>query len=302
MVTTIRSDTLSAQADAFAERITRESRSNLALAFVCLSRERRRDMNLFYAYCRLIDDIADDPEIPLTRKQRSLTAWRSALEGNLGALQGDDQLLCRLLLELVETRGVDPAHYLELIDGVEMDLEGRRYPDFEALRLYCHRVASVVGLVSIKLFGCQARESHDYAIALGLAFQLTNIIRDVGKDYRNGARIYLPLDEMEQHQVTEQHLAEKQQTPQFRALMAAQADRARNYYHQSRTFLTSQDIRSLMAAEIMYSVYGSLLRRMEKTGFRVLTHDYRLGKCQKLSLILTTMLAGWMNRPSPIHV
>lgn len=290
------------EAEAFAARITRNSQSNLALAFVCLPKDRRRDMNVFYAFCRLIDDIADNPAEADAHKQRQLDAWKSGLTGNPHALEADDALLCQLLLELVERRDVQPEHYLELIAGVEMDLAGRIYRTFDELKLYCHRVASVVGLVSIRLFGCQARESTDYALSLGLAFQITNIIRDVGRDYRESGRIYLPREEMERHGITETDIAGQRETEAFRNLIREQADRAKTYYRESHQFLQKQETQTLAAAEIMRSVYAKLLLKMERDDFRVLTRNYRLSKPLKLSLILRTLLATRLNKPSPIHV
>ncbi len=295
--------TLASEAEAFAARITRASRSNLALAFFCLPKDRRRDMTIFYAFCRLIDDIADEPGPSIETKRQQLTAWRRGLEGGPG-LAGEDELLCHLLRGLVTVRGVDPAHYQALIDGVEMDLDGRRYANWQELQVYCHRVASVVGLVSIRLFGCRQPASEEYALALGLAFQLTNIIRDVGRDYRNGARIYLPLDELAAHGVTEMDLAGGKETVAFRRMLAAQAERAAYFYAEAVRHWTPEDGPALRAAEIMHAVYGRLLAKIARSGFDVLSREHRLTKFEKLAAIARATWAGWLNKPTanPVQV
>src|SRR3977135_2801240 len=184
-----------------AAKITRASKSNLALAFVALSRERREDITIFYAFCRVIDDIADSAELTIQEKARDLTAWRGWLrEGT-----ADEPTLARGLRGLVAKYSLTPARLEEIIDGVEMDLHNARYNSFEELRVYCYRVASAVGLVSIEIFGYRNPACRQYAIQLGLALQMTNIIRDVGKDLENG-RIYLPQEDLARFDYPEEDL------------------------------------------------------------------------------------------------
>ncbi|MCA1657692.1 MAG: squalene/phytoene synthase family protein, partial [Verrucomicrobiaceae bacterium] len=168
-----------------AEKITRASKSNLALAFVALGRERRADITIFYAFCRVIDDIADSAEASTGKKARALADWRRWLRQS----EADEDALARELRAVMEKYSLTAAMLEEIIDGVEMDLRNVRYETFEELRVYCYRVASAVGLVSIEIFGYRNPACRDYAIQLGLALQMTNIIRDVGKDLSNG-RIY----------------------------------------------------------------------------------------------------------------
>ena len=167
-----------------AAAVTKKSKSNLAFAFACIPKSRRDDMVTFYAYCRLIDDIADDTCLPVDEKRVRLEAWRQ------GLLHGfeDPGPVESSTVELFEKYQIDPAVPIQIIDGMEMDLETKRYQTWEELRLYCYRVASVVGIVSQRIVGCRQPESIDYWIALGYALQVTNIMRDVGKDFVDDGR------------------------------------------------------------------------------------------------------------------
>ena len=161
-----------------AAKITRQSKSNLALAFVSLGPKQREDITTFYAFCRLIDDIADAPGVAVGAKREALAQWRVALREE----RAMEPALARELRALIAKYRLTPEMLEEIIAGVEMDLSISRYANFEDLRLYCYRVASAVGLVSIEIFGYRNPRCRDYAIELGLALQTTNIIRDVGKD------------------------------------------------------------------------------------------------------------------------
>ncbi len=185
-----------------AEEITRASQSNLAFAFISLGKERRRDITIFYAYCRLIDDIADSTELPAEEKARQLKVWRDALHSPV-ALESP---LAPEVRGLTARYAITPAMLEEILDGVEMDLTIARYETFAGLREYCYRVASAVGLVSIEIFGYKNPACREYAIELGLALQVTNIVRDVAKDLANG-RIYLPREDMARFDYSEADLA-----------------------------------------------------------------------------------------------
>src|ERR1041384_4431270 len=174
-----------------AAKITRQSRSNLALAFVALGRERRNDITVFYAFCRVIDDIADASDAMPEHNTKELRAWRTWIRESAS---GEPEL-ARDFRGLYSKYSITPPMLDEIIDAVEMDLRNVRYQTFEELRLYCYRVASAVGLVSIEIFGYRNPACRDYAIELGFALQITNIIREVGKDLKNG-RIYLPLEDL----------------------------------------------------------------------------------------------------------
>jgi phytoene synthase len=267
-----------------AENITRASGSNLALAFVALPRDRRRDMSVFYAFCRLVDDIVDEPA-PRAEKEAALARWRQSVRA---AVPGEDPL-APSVRELIDRYRIPPAHFLEIIAGMEMDLDGASYETWEDLRLYCHRVASVVGLVSLEIFGARDPGAKDYALNLGLAFQLTNILRDVGQDFANGRRIYIPREDMARFGVTPGDLASASRSEAFLSLMDFEAERAAGFYRAAVAARPGPDRKALVAAEIMRAVYSRLLEKMRLDRWRVFDRRYSLGKVAKLWLVLR----GW---------
>ncbi|MEY2528142.1 MAG: 15-cis-phytoene synthase [Verrucomicrobiota bacterium] len=273
-----------------AAKITRESKSNLALAFVALGRERRNDITIFYAFCRVIDDIADSPEVAPDEKAKELRAWRGWIRDSAA----DEPSLARDLRGLYAKYAITPAMLEEVIDGVEMDLGQVRYNTFEELRVYCYRVASAVGLVSIEIFGYHNPGSRDYAIQLGFALQMTNILRDVGKDLSNG-RIYLPEEDMVRFGYRESDLEARKYNEAFVRLMEFEAERATEFFSRAAALLPREDRRSMVAAEIMASVYRTLLRRMKADRFRVFEKEYRLSKVEKGGRIAGQLLRFFLN-------
>ena len=274
-----------------AAKITRASKSNLALAFVALGRERRNDITIFYAFCRVIDDIADSTELSVEEKARDLTAWRHWLRKDTT----DEPALARDLRGLIAKYSLTPAMLEEIIDGVEMDLRHVRYNSFEELRVYCYRVASAVGLVSIEIFGYSNPACRQYAIELGLALQTTNIIRDVGKDLSNG-RIYLPQQDLARFDYSEEDLRLRKYNEPFLRLMEFEAARAEEFFANAAKLLPREDRRSMVAAEIMRSVYQALLRRMKADGFRVFEKEYRLSRLEKSGHVAAQLLRVSLNR------
>jgi len=268
-----------------AAKITRQSKSNLALALIFLGRRRRRDMTVFYAFCRVIDDIADAADLKVDEKQRRLSEWR----GWLRASTTDEPILASDVRALIAKYSLPVEMLEEIIGGVEMDLKKSRYPTFAELRVYCYRVASAVGLVSIEIFGYRNPACKEYAIQLGLALQMTNIIRDVGKDLRNG-RIYLPLEDLARCDYSETELADRRYNERFVRLMQFEAARAREFFAAAAASLPPEDRKSMIAAEIMSSVYRALLQRMELDKFRVFEKEYRLSKLEKGGRIAAQLL------------
>lgn len=273
-----------------AAKITRESKSNLALAFVALGRERRNDITIFYAFCRVVDDIADSPESSVEEKASQLQAWRRWIRESAP----DEPALARDLRGLYAKYAITPPMLDEIIDGVEMDLRNVRYETFEELRVYCYRVASAVGLVSIEIFGYRNAACRDYAIALGLALQVTNIIRDVGKDLNN-ARIYLPQEDLARFGYSEADLRARKYNDAFVRLMDFESERAEVFFSQAAALLPREDWRSMVAAEIMASVYHALLRRMKSDQFRVFDKEYRLSKIEKSTRVAGQLLRLCLN-------
>ena len=270
-----------------AARITRRSKSNLALAFISLGRERRQDITTFYAFCRVIDDIADSPQLSVAEKAQALSAWRTWL---IKPGSGEDSLAAEMRA-LIAKYHLTPPMLEEIVAGVEMDLSISRYATFDELRVYCFRVASAVGLVSIEIFGYRNPRCKEYAVELGLALQTTNIIRDVGKDMRQG-RIYLPQDELARFAYAEDELLRAQHNDRFIALMRFQAERSRAFYRKAAALLPPEDRRSMVAAEIMSAVYRSLLGKIERDRFRVFDKEYRLNRLQKSALVVRQLLVG----------
>ena len=245
-----------------AAAITRQSKSNLALAFVSLGRERKRDITIFYAFCRVVDDIADSAELSVTEKRVRLANWRQML---LAAGPGEP-LLARDVRQLVHKYSLPPEMLEEIIAGVEMDLRILRYPTFQELRVYCYRVASAVGLVSIEIFGYRNPRCREYAINLGLALQMTNIIRDVWKDFQAG-RIYLPQEDLVRFQYSEADLTKREYNDHFLQLMEFQAARAKEFFSRAAAALPLEDRRAMAPAEIMASIYRACFVGLNWTSF-----------------------------------
>jgi 15-cis-phytoene synthase len=280
-----------------AAKITRQSKSNLALAFISLGPERKRDITVFYAFCRVIDDIADSGELSVVEKQTRLTKWRQMLQ----APAADESPLAADVRQLMAKYSLPAAMLEEIIAGVEMDLNIQRYATFEELRVYCYRVASAVGLVSIEIFGYRNPRCKEYAIELGLALQMTNIIRDVAKDLRDG-RIYLPQEDMARFAYSDSDLQERRYDEHFLQLMQFEAARARNYFSRAAAALPREDRRSMAPAEIMASIYRGLLGQMELDKFRVFEKEYRVSKPEKAGRIATQLFKSLLNLPSRTSV
>jgi phytoene synthase len=266
-------------------KITRASKSNLALAFISLGHERRRDITTFYAFCRVIDDIADDADLGVDEKRRRLTEWRESLR----EARPNESSFAADVRELMQKYPITSEMLEEIIAGVEMDLTIQRYQTFEELRVYCYRVASAVGLVSIEIFGYRDPQCKEYAIQLGLALQMTNIIRDVAKDLRAN-RVYLPQEDLRRFGYSEQELQTRQYNDRFLDLIQFEAARVRQFFGNAAVALPEQDRKSMVAAEIMSSIYRGLLRRMELDKFRVFEKEYALSKLEKIVRITAQLL------------
>lgn len=276
--------------------ITRKSASNLALGFVLLPRDKRDAMSALYAFCREVDDQADDESLPVEQRRIGLQRWQEDLDRAYSGL--DPSLpVVRELKPWIERYQLPQVHFHELLQGVNMDLAVQRYPDFAALEEYCYRVASAVGLLSIEIFGYQDPRTRDYAVHLGKALQLTNILRDVRTDALKN-RIYFPLDEMRREGVSENEILEFRYTERFARVAKTVADRAREFYRQASTALPQCDRRSMVAAELMGSVYWKLLGKVETRAFDVFSPPpTRLGSWNKGLLVMRTwfrLMSGTM--------
>ena len=275
-----------------AAAITKASKSNLALAFVALPPARREDITTFYAFCRLVDDIADDPALPVDEKRRRIGLWRESLADGFAG----EPPLAECIRGIIRKYMIQPDYFREILDGVEMDLEPRRYQTFEELQTYCYRVASAVGLVSIEIFGYTNEDCKKYAVELGMALQLTNILRDIREDWDNGGRIYLPMEDLAHFQYPPEAIAARVHDDNFLRLMNFEADRATTFYKKAAAILPAEDRRSMTPARIMAEVYGRILRKMRGEGFRVYDKRYRLGGLSKAAIVSRLSLFSILSR------
>ena len=264
--------------DEYCQQKAAQSGSSFYYSFLFLPAERRRAITALYAFCREVDDVADDvKDIGVARTK--LAWWRTEI-ANLFAGHPNHPVT-RALEPHVAPFGIDAARLNEIIDGMEMDLTYHRYPDFDALKLYSHRVAGVVGQLSAGIFGYRNPATLDYAEALGIAFQLTNIIRDVGEDARRD-RVYLPQDELARFGLDAAGILARRGGPGFRALMEFQAERALSYYALAESKLAPEDRSDQRAGLIMAAIYRTLLDEIRRDGFDVLDRRIALTPIRKL--------------------
>jgi len=282
------------------QTITQRSASNLALAFVILPREKREAMAGLYAFCREVDDVADEESRPIEERRAALAAWRADIRKACDG--GHPEMPTNREFQPVIQRFKLPFEcFDELIRGCEMDLDQTRYATYEELEQYCYRVASVVGLLSIEIFGYESAVTRDYAVALGKALQFTNILRDVGNDAQRG-RIYLPQTELERFGVSPDEILRGEYSDRFHALASAFAERTRRHYRDARTLLPRNDHWNMVAAELMGSVYWRLLLKLERARFQVLHPEpMKLSKPHKLALILKCWLKHLTRSSAPSY-
>ena len=272
--------------DEYCQRKAAASGSSFYYSFLFLPPERRRAITALYAFCREVDDVVDEA-IETQLAAAKLAWWRSEL-ANL--YRGNPQHpVTRALLPFIETCSLSKEHLGEIIDGMEMDLTQTRYLDWPGLERYCYRVAGVVGLLAAGIFGYRDSRTLDYARDLGIAFQLTNIVRDVGEDARKN-RIYLPMDELKRFNVPAADILNARETPDFKALMKFQDERARRYYDQAFAALPALDRRAQRPGLIMAAIYRALLEEIERDGFHVLTQRTSLTPLRKFWIAWKTWL------------
>jgi phytoene synthase len=278
--------------------ITQKSASNLALAFSLLPREKRDAMSALYAFCRVVDDVADEDSVPVPRRRIELAALRADIR--LACDGGSPTLEVHREFQAVIARYKLPfALFDELIQGCEMDLDTYRYETWEQLELYCHRVASVVGLLSIEIFGYTQPQCKDYALALGQALQLTNILRDVRNDAARG-RIYLPQAALLQHAVSESEILQGRYSERFASLARDAEKRSRRYYRRAQSLLPREDRRSMVSAELMGTVYWHLLDKLEAQNFNVFNpQPVGLSRAHKAALLLECALKHFVGSSRP---
>ena len=274
--------------DEYCQQKASASGSSFYNSFRFLPPNRRRAITALYAYCREVDDVVDecsDAQIAATK----LAWWRQELD-RLYAGQPEHPVT-RALQPVLTEFNLPQELLLEIIDGMAMDLQQTRYADFTALSLYCYRVASVVGLLAAEIFGYSERQTQKYAHDLGMAFQLTNIIRDVGEDARRG-RIYLPLDELQRFDVPLEDILNARQTDNFRRLMEFQIARAEHYYAQAMSELPPVDRKAQLPGLVMAAIYRTLLDEIKRDGCQVLRQRISLPPLRKLWISWRTWISA----------
>lgn len=274
--------------DEYCQQKAAASGSSFYYSFLFLPSEKRRAITAFYAFCREVDDAADAPgDVAVARAK--LAWWRTEV-ANLVAGHPTHPVTKAMDPFALPMR-LDGARLNEIIDGMEMDLTHHRYADFESLRLYCHRAAGVVGQLSAEIFGFRHAQTLEYAETLGLAFQLTNIIRDVGEDARRG-RVYLPADELAAHGLTPEDILALKDGPAFQSLMAQQFERAQSLYTSAFERLHPDDRRDQRAGLIMAAIYRALLEEIRRDGFPVLRARVSLTPIRKLWIAWKTWVGA----------
>jgi len=271
-----------------AARLTRKSRSNFYYAFLTLPRRRRDALYAVYAFCRTVDDIADlgdERGVDRAAQRTELERWRRDVARCYEPGGRPEHPIAAGLARAVSEFAIPREALLAIIDGVEMDLDQVRYETAEDLYPYCYRVASAVGLCCIEIFGYTDPRAREYAVNLGTALQLTNIMRDVGADARAG-RVYVPQEDLRKFGVTTEDLRAGRYSDEFVSLMRHQAARARQFYRAARDAFPTADARSLVAAEIMGRIYRALLDEIEARGFRVFEERVTVQTGRKLAIAL----------------
>ena len=278
--------------DQYCQEKAVKSGSSFYYSFLYLPSEKRRAITALYAFCREVDDIVDECTEESVARMK-LAWWRQEITSVYSAEQGKkpSHPVAKSLVAVIKTINLSASQLIEIIDGMEMDLDCNRYADFSTLKLYCHHVAGVVGQLSAEIFGYQDPKTLEYAHNLGLAFQLTNIIRDVGEDARRD-RIYLPEDELAQFGVSSEDILHSRESDNFRQLMEFQIERAENYYTQAFAALPAEDRKNQRPGFIMAAIYRALLEEIKDDACQVMRQRVSLTPIRKLWIGWRTWIRG----------
>lgn len=271
----------------YCQQKTRNSGSSFYYSFMFLPKQKREAITALYAFCREVDDIVDEYS-ELSVAQVKLAWWKGEITNLFQA--NPSHPVTKALQPFIHTYHLSEEHFQEIIDGMEMDLNFNRYQDFKQLQLYCYRVASVVGILSAQIFGFKNRKTLKFAHDLGLAFQLTNIIRDVGEDARRN-RIYIPLEDLAKFNVSEDDILQSRESDSVKALLEYEIELAESFYDRALLALPNEDRKSQRVGLIMTAIYRTLLREIKADGAqKVLNARTSLGALRKLWLAFRTWL------------
>ena len=266
-----------------AKEIAKGSKSSFYYAFNLLPNEKRDAMNTLYAFCRQTDDIVDEENEPLDLKYAKLHKWRIELEKSING--NSDYNLLNKLGKTISQFNIPLDPFFELLKGMEMDLQINRYLSFEDLKLYCYRVASTVGLMCIEIFGYKHKSAKDFAVNLGIALQLTNILRDIKKDSQNG-RIYLPQEDLKIFSYSDEDIFSENYNDNFTSLMKYEAQRAESYFTMATEYLDTDDKYSMFAARAMQHIYHKLLERIIDANYDIFHNNIKVPKIEKVGIAL----------------
>lgn len=266
-----------------AHEIAKKSKSSFYYAFNLLPVEKRDAMNTVYAFCRQTDDLVDNVTDSEDLKYEKLRKWRLELEKSFCG--NSEYQLFNKLVKIIKQFNIPIEPFFELIKGMEMDLQKKRYMNYEDLMLYCYRVASTVGLMCIEIFGYKNKSTKDFAVNLGLALQLTNILRDVKTDAENG-RIYLPQEDLKLFNYSEEELLKSVYNDNFSALMKYESNRAKLYFDKANHHLNLEDKPAMFAARAMQHIYYKLLQKIEENNYNVFDNNIKVSKLEKVGISL----------------
>lgn len=266
-----------------AKNISKKSKSSFYYAFNLLPEEKREAMNTVYAFCRKTDDIVDENFDSTDLKYEKLRKWRIEFEKSFSG--HSDYVLLNKLGTTISKFNIPLDPFFELIKGMEMDLQKDRYKSFDDLQLYCYRVASTVGLICIEIFGYKHTSTKQFAVDLGIALQLTNILRDISKDAKNG-RIYLPQDDLNKFNYSESDLFSLNYNNNFRELMIYETSRAKMYFDSATSHLNLEDKRTMFAARAMQHIYYKILEKIIDKNYDVYNNEIKVNKIEKVGIAL----------------
>lgn len=289
------SQDLESQTSESAHNAQERRKSNLAFAFFCMDADRAKDMETFYAFCRLMDDIADEETRPVEERRRQLLLWKEEIK-KLYEGREDLTALAKEMREMIARRNIPQEYIQDIIDGVLTDTEAVKFQTYEQVRKYCYGVASAVGLASIYIFGFKNPQTKLFAEALGYALQFTNILRDVVGDAICHSRVYIPADEMASLGVSEGDLRNPSSNPNCKKLFQLMYFRAKHFFNKARRLIAEEDRRALAPAFIMWAIYEKILERIRESGFNITEKPVKISKPEKIWLAMKAL--RYSKRPS----